>query len=120
MKRVKATREGLLGGRTASGYQIESLMPFVALPSVRALRRFVIVRNPLNGRQMYAIVLDVGPWNIDDDEYVFGEHRPQSETGVDKWKRKTNGAGIDLSEALWKGLGMTGNTEVEWQFLDSL
>lgn len=116
--RVKATREGLLGGKTSSGYTIESLMPFVALPSAKALRRFGIIRNPKTGASAYFIVLDVGPWNVDDDEYVFGGHRPQSESGVDHFGRLTNRAGIDLSERLWKLLGMKDNADVEWEFLE--
>jgi hypothetical protein len=32
--------------------------------------------------------------------------------------RTTNGAGIDLGEYVWKALGMTDNTEVQWEFLE--
>ncbi len=115
--RVKATREGLLGRVTATGFVIDNYMPFVALPATRALYKFVRLYNPLNAREAVAIVLDVGPWNTDDDEYVFGDQRPQAETGVDKRGRPTNGAGIDLSFALWRLLGMHDNTMVEWEFL---
>lgn len=129
MIRVKATREGLLGGRTASGYVVDRIVPFVALPSTRALNRFVKLYNPANGLSCYAIVLDVGPWNggvvvkndiqiqTNDDNYVFGNGRPQAESGMDKRGRKTNGAGIDLGEAVWKKLGMKDNTSIEWEFL---
>lgn len=101
----------------ASGIIIDTRMPFVALPSTKALYRFIRIHNPANGKQTYAIVLDVGPWNIDDDEYVFGGHRPQAESGVDRSHRTTNGAGIDLSEYIWHTLGMTDNTNVDWEFL---
>src|SRR4051794_6452412 len=97
-KRVKATREGLVGGRTASGYMVDTVVPFVALPSTTALFKAVRVTNPANGRKCIAIVLDVGPWNEHDDEYVFGEKRPGAESSIDELGRKTNGAGIDLSE----------------------
>lgn len=120
MIKVKATREGLLGRKTASGYTIESLTPFVALPSTRALRKFCIVRNPRTGRQCYAIVLDVGPWNVADNAYVFDGARPLAESGVSISGKGTNKAGIDLSEAVWKALGMTDNDEVEWEFLPSV
>src|SRR5690349_5045230 len=106
---VKATREGLVGDPTASGYVIDLAVPFVALPAVRALRRFVRLRNPANGRQALAVVLDVGPWNTRDDAYVFGKARPQAESGVDLAGRTTNGAGIDLGEVVWHALGMTDN-----------
>ena len=114
---VKATREGLLGQRTASGWLINNEVPFVALPSVAALRQRVRVTNPRNGISITAIVLDVGPWNIDDDVYVFGNARPQAETGIDSFGRKTNKAGIDLGEKVWSALGMIGNDNIIWEFI---
>lgn len=117
VKRVKATREGLVGRRTASGYVIDTVVPFVALPASKALHTFVRVTNPANGRATIAIVLDVGPWNEADTDYVFGLARPAAERGVDDRGRATNGAGIDLGECVWRALDMRGNTDVEWVFL---
>lgn len=114
---VKATREGLVGHTTASGYAIDLVVPFVALPSGRALERFVKVSNPLNGKSCYAVVLDVGPFNQNDNGYVFGGARPQAELGLSVSGKGTNGAGIDLSEKVWALLGMTDNTSVDWEFL---
>lgn len=116
---VKATREKLAGGHTASGYVIDSAVPFVALPCRAALWLWVRISNPANGRAAYARVLDVGPWNVDDNDYVFGGQRPQAESGLDRFGRKTNGAGIDLGELVWSRLAMTDNTEVDWEFVDS-
>lgn len=138
---VKATREGLLGGKTSSGYLIDALVPFVALPSAAALRQRIILRNPRNDRTCYAIVLDVGPWNVNDNAYVFqfatspgadklellakstagvpplSNVRPQSESGHDvSHNGKTNGAGIDLGELVWHALEMTDNDLVSWEF----
>jgi hypothetical protein len=48
---VKATREGLQGGKTSSGYRVDPIVPFVALPSTAALRLWVKVHNPRNGRE---------------------------------------------------------------------
>jgi hypothetical protein len=115
--RVKTTREGLVGQKTASGYVIDRVVPFVALPSTEALFRFVKVTNPANGKTCAAIVLDVGPWNEHDDNYVFHGCRPQAESGTDSFGRATNHAGIDLSEKVWKELGLTDNVEVDWEFL---
>lgn len=118
MIQVKATREGLLGNRTASGYVIDRIVPYVALPSVRALHRLVKLRNPkLPDVFVYAFVLDVGPWNEQDDAYVFEGARPAAESGIDTRGRKTNGAGIDLGEYAWKALGMLDNGDVEWEFV---
>ena len=80
--RVKATREGLVGQTTASGYVIDTIVPFVALPSTRAVHRLVRLNNPATQKTTYAVVLDVGPWNEHDDAYVFGGSRPQAETGT--------------------------------------
>lgn len=114
---VKATREGLVGGRTSSGFIIDEVVPFVALPAVKALHRFIKVTNPANSKSSYAIVLDVGPWNENDEAYVFGGQRPASEAGKSVSGRGTNGAGIDLSQRLWKDLGMLDNANVEWEFI---
>lgn len=114
---VKATREGMAGQKTASGYVIDDVVPFVALPSVNALHRFVKLINPANSKSCIAIVLDVGPWNEHDDAYVFAGKRPAAESGVSISGEGTNGAGIDLSERVWKELGMTDNGSVEWNFL---
>lgn len=118
MIQVKATREGLLGKPTATGYRIDKRVPFIALPDVAALGRFVRLRNPQNGKQALAMVLDVGPWNTHDGAYVFTGARPQAETGIDSRGRKTNGAGIDLGEKVWRDLGMLDNGPVEWEFFD--
>lgn len=117
MMTVKSTREGIVGGRTASGYVIDTIVPYVALPSVLALHRFVKITNPAMSISTYAVVLDVGPWNIDDDAYVLKGARPQAESGTDKRGRKTNGAGIDLGEAVWYRLAMKDNGNVMWEFL---
>jgi hypothetical protein len=62
-------------------------------------------------------VLDVGPWNEHDDDYVFGTARPAAELGHSVSNTgHINGAGIDLGEAVWKALEMKDNGEVEWRF----
>jgi hypothetical protein len=116
IKTVKATREGLVGSITASGYIIDSIIPFVALPDVKALHKFVRITK--GTKSVIAIVLDVGPWNTHDDLYVFGLHQPQSETGTDIMGRKTNSSGIDLGERVWNELGMTDNGLVTWEFIE--
>ena len=137
---VKATREGLAGGKTSTGYRIDSIVRFVALPAAAAQRQWIRLCNPANGKTCTALVLDVGPWNENDNAYVFQDLtnpkytlngldgipaippatagvRPQAESGVDTFKRVTNHAGIDLGEAVWAALEMGGNTDVSWEFL---
>jgi hypothetical protein len=118
MIRVLATREGLTGQKTATGYVIEEHVPFVALPAQRALYRAVRCRNPANGRSCIALVLDVGPWNTSDDAYVFHGARPAAEAGISLSGRGTNKAGIDLGEKVWRDLAMQDNAPVEWEFID--
>lgn len=113
--KVKATREGLIGKTTATGYVIDTVVPFVALPCHEAKHRFVKIKH--KDKSCIAIVLDVGPWNEHDSDYVFGGQRPQAESGYDTRGRITNHAGIDLGERVWHLLGMTGNDEVDWEFL---
>jgi len=113
---VKATREGLLGEITSTGYKIDKYVPFVALPDAHAL--YEVVRVRANGKQVLALVMDVGPWNIHDSDYVFGNSRPQAESGTDLYGRKTNGAGIDLSEYVWNHLDMQDNGNVDWEFVE--
>ena len=114
---VKATREGLIGDETASGYVIDRVVPFVALPSTAALLRAVRVTNPANEKTCIAIVLDVGPWNEHDDAYVFGGARPAAESGTSVSGHGTNRAGIDLGEKVWTLLGMADNSDVDWEFV---
>ena len=117
---VKASREGLPGQKTASGYIIDNVVPFVALPSAGALGKFVRISNPLTGKRAIAIVLDVGPWNEHDDAYVFFGERPAAESGKSMSGKGTNKAGIDLGEKIWRQLGMTDNTDVAWSFIDEI
>lgn len=114
---VKATCEGLIGQTTASGYIIDRVVPFVALPSTHALGRFIRLRSLVTDKSAIAIVLDVGPWNTHDDAYVTGGARPQAESGTDTSGRHTNHAGIDLGARVWAQLGMIDNSEVEWEFI---
>jgi hypothetical protein len=114
---VKATREGLIGQITALGWTIDAQYPFVALPSHKALGMWVSLRNPATGKHCCAQVMDVGPWNTQDDAYVFDGARPAAESGTSVSGHGTNGAGIDLGEKVWGLLGMLGNTEVDWAFV---
>lgn len=123
-KLVKATREGLSGRHTSTGLKIDrDGIPFtdddwfVALPDTCALHRIVRVTSMATGESITAPVLDVGPWNEHDCEYVHGPRRPAAEHGIDTRGRKTNGAGIDLSDGVWKALRMPDNGLVEWEFV---
>jgi hypothetical protein len=113
-QRVFATREGLAGRRLASGGIIQPGDRFVALPHPCALRRDVEIRY--QGRALVVPVLDVGPWNVDDDYWSSGQ-RPAAEHGRGTYRTPVNRAGIDLSDATVATLGLRGNDYVEWRFV---
>jgi len=69
--KLHATRQGMVGGRTANGHRITKRDHYVSLPSWRALSpegtTDYMVRITYNGRNSVAPVYDVGPWNAHDD-----------------------------------------------------
>jgi hypothetical protein len=113
-QRVYATREGLVGRRLATGDIQRAGDRFVALPHRSALRRTVEVRY--RERIVVAPVRDVGPWNVDDPYWDHGR-RPAAELGRGTFRRPSNPAGIDLSDATFAALGMKDNGYVEWRFV---
>lgn len=118
---VWASREGLVGGTTATGHTIADGDVFVALPDRSALGRVVEVWA--NGRTALAPVWDVGPWSIH-DPYWDGGRPPLAERGERSpvsWGAARNPAGIDLSDGLWDSLGLdrgAGLVVVLWRFVD--
>jgi len=111
---VFATREGLTGRRLACGQIIRPGDLFVALPHRSALRKNVELRHGV--RTLVVPVLDVGPWNVDDDYWTAGR-RPAAERGHGAFRKPSNEAGIDLSDATFAALGLRDNATVEWRFV---
>lgn len=110
---VFATREGLVGSTTASGRIIGKSDIFVALPAREALNAKVELFY--QGQTLIAPVWDVGPWNTRDPYWLSGS-RPQAESGKDLFGRKTNRAGIDLSNEAFRRLGLRTNDWIYWRF----
>jgi uncharacterized protein (TIGR02594 family) len=71
-----------------------------------------------DGRSVICKIVDVGPWNTDDPYWQNGA-RPQAESGVDRRKRPTNRAGIDLTPAAARAIGLNGKGIVDWEFTNS-
>ena len=113
-QRVLATREGLVGRKLACGDVIRPGDLFVALPHPAALRKNVELRY--GNRTLVVPVLDVGPWNVDDDYWTTGR-RPATERGRGAYRKPSNAAGIDLSDATFSALGMRDNATLEWRFV---
>lgn len=129
--KVYATREGLVGGRTANGHIIQPRDRFVSLPSWTALNDlgkedYMVKITAPNGRSAIAPVMDVGPWNFKDNYW----HNPRFEftdlpVGVpqatkaflenyngglnESGNRVGNPSGIDIGDGTyWDDLGLDG------------
>ena len=91
----------------------------VALPyHFPGSRPKVQVTNPANGKTIICTIEDVGPWYPSAkgpaDLYWETGSRPRAETDS-----RTNNAGIDLSPAAAKAIGISGKGLVNWLFLPS-
>lgn len=135
---VFATREGLVGHRTANGHRIRPRDRFVALPSSAVLSsdggNEFQVRVTYRDRSVVLPVWDVGPWNTRDEywqpqrrygdlpaglpmaqaAYQHGYHGGRDEFG----RRIRTPNGIDIADgAFWDDLGMTQSDWVQVTFL---
>ena len=72
--------------------------------------RWVAIHH--KGRIAYAQWKDVGPFTIDDWPYVFKGERPRPNTNQN--------AGIDISPAIRDYLGLRGNSDIDWRFVEDL
>jgi len=89
----------------------------VALPSrLTGSRPQVRVTNSSTGKSVICSIVDVGPWNTN-DAYWETNSRPEAEAGVDRTGRKTNLAGIDLTPAAARAIGINGKGRVDWEFV---
>jgi uncharacterized protein (TIGR02594 family) len=89
----------------------------VALPfHFTGERPKVRVTGKKNGASVVCDIVDVGPWNTNDPYWQTGT-RPQAETGTDTRGRHTNSAGIDLTLAAAKAVGIDGKGLVDWEFI---
>lgn len=81
----------------------------------------VVVKGP-NGKEITASVIDVGPWNVDDPDYVHGTARPLVEAQYENGTAAQNGlvpsndAGIDLAPMTAKACGISGKGKVSWRY----
>lgn len=131
--RVYATREGLVGGTTSSGHVITANDHFVALPSVKALNKKVKISY--KGKSSVAPVLDIGPWNNDDDYWNPSDSRvykgiprgmPQAQVAYESGNnggksgmglKVTVPCGIDIGDGTYADLGMGNPDWVDITFL---
>ena len=95
-----------------TGHRIDDTVVGVSLPA-RMLNAKVRVHN--GSKSIVADVVDIGPWNTN-DPYWETHSRPQAESGTDMHGRHTNRAGIDLTPATARALGIDGKGVVDWEF----
>jgi N-acetylmuramoyl-L-alanine amidase len=89
-------------------------------------RPLVLVRNLANGREAVCQIRDLGPW-LTDDPYWTKLRRPLAETCAENDMtlprgpnegRFPNGAGIDITPAAAKAIGLSGMGQVSWRFTE--
>jgi uncharacterized protein (TIGR02594 family) len=116
-RQTKITATYFGGRQSAYGPAIDDNSLGVALPFHFGVDRpRVRVTNVRTGASADCDVIDVGPWNTNDPYWLKGA-RPQAETGTDTRGRHTNGAGIDLTLAAAKAVGIDGKGLVNWEFI---
>jgi hypothetical protein len=80
----------------------------------------VIVKGPKG--EVIADIVDLGPWNLDDENYVLGTSRPMVETQyaegtpAENGQVPTNDAAIDLTPPIASAVGISGKGKVSWRF----
>lgn len=107
---------GESGAKGSYGKWIDDDIVGVALP-FKFLGDRPLVRLSYRNRIISNIkVVDVGPWNKGDAEYVLGDARPRVERDqIDDFGRTpVNKAGIDLSPALARALNVDGSGVLDW------
>lgn len=94
------------GNRRASA---QSIPWFTEKESDKSVLKNYWIEVKYFDRTCYAQWQDVGPFESNDYEYVFGQEEPKNKQGI--------GAGIDLSPAVRDCLGMKTNDRVGWKFI---
>lgn len=100
----------LEGKRKAEIFSLASWADGADVASGKSVLKNRWIRIFGNGRVVYAQWEDVGPFEEDDRDYVFGSERSKNTLG--------KGAGLDVSPAVRDYLQIGGLSTVYWQFVD--
>jgi N-acetylmuramoyl-L-alanine amidase len=122
---ITATEFGGSGDDQDSAYPdidwINSSSKGIALPyKWSGTRPRVTIRGPSG--ETTCDIIDLGPWNLDDDMYVLNGERPLVETQYEDGTEAQNGmvpsndAAIDLTPPIAKAVGISGKGKVSWRF----
>ena len=120
-RQINITATVFGGQKSAYGPAIDDSKPGVALPfHFPSPRPQVMVTGKSSGQSVVCEIVDVGPWNINDPYWTTGA-RPQAESGTDLMTppRHTNKAGIDLTLAAAKAIGIDGKGFCDWSFVEA-
>ena len=80
----------------------------------------IVVKGPKG--EIETEIVDLGPWNTNDPDYVLGTARPLAEEQHDEGTEAQNGqvptnrAGIDLTPPIADAVGISGKGSVSWRF----
>ena len=98
-----------------------------ALPyKFTSTRPNVLVHNVDTDKDVICQIRDVGPW-LTDDNYWDTTNRPLAETCYEQNKplprgpnqgKVPNGAGIDITPAVARAVGLSGKGKVDWRFIE--
>lgn len=99
------------GERKASAFDIVPWAKEQQWGSLQSMCKNRWVKIVKGKKAVYAQWEDVGPFGVDDTQYVFGNASPQNEIN--------NHAGLDVSPAVRDYLGLSDIDKVNWKFIDS-
>lgn len=116
LNRCQSITATMFDDRIGAYGPIDHSKPGVALPAAFSDPR-PKVRVFYQGKSVVCDIVDKGPWNIRDPYWQKVGGRPQAETGKDLSGRQTNLAGIDLTPAAAKAIGLPGKGKVDWEFV---
>lgn len=101
-------------GRDGTKAEASQVIPWFSRDFVRSGKSVVKGRwlaIHYKGRVAYAQWEDTGPFRTDHWQYVFGKERPS--------QNRNKAAGLDVSPAVRDYLGLNGNDNTDWKFVEA-
>ncbi|MCV0401349.1 MAG: hypothetical protein K5777_05160 [Nitrosopumilus sp.] len=123
---IKASKIPKKLSKSAYGYSMAEGI-FAGLPASKMKGKWVQLTIPPLPPRAVVPIGHIGPWNGGgwndkyDDPYWRTKKRPQAETGKDFQNKTTDKSGIQISDKLWKLMGLQKERSifVNWHFVQS-